>query len=72
MQDAFKRLKQRKIETKVKENAALCKNFKSGMHIIGSYQNHINIFIKNEKTGKKMINNGEPGGSQDPDLETEN
>ena len=68
MQEAFKQFKQREIKTKVEEIAALCKNFKRDMHIIDSYQNHTKFFIKNEETGKKMINNGEPGGSQDPDL----
>ena len=68
MQEVFKQFKQREIKTKVNEIAALCKNFKRDMYIIDSYQNHIKNFIKNEETGKDTINNGEPGGSQDPDL----
>ena len=67
MQEAFKQFKQREIKTKVEEIAALCKNFKRDMHIMDSYQNHINKFVKNDETVNKTINIREPGGSQDPD-----
>ena len=72
MQEAFKRFKQREIKTKVEEIAALCKNFKRDMHIMDSYQNHINKFVKNDETVNKTINSREPGGSQDPIQETGN